>query len=133
MDMMREFGAVALASRLRRLSDQLRSEATQLYRANGMQFNDGWFPTALALSDREPLSVTQIAEAFGISHAAVSQMVTAMKKNGLVVVRQDERDRRRTNVRLTDKGRATIEALQPLWNAIGQCTEHLITSAGKDL
>jgi DNA-binding MarR family transcriptional regulator len=130
VDMMREFGAMALAGRLRRLSDRLKSEASRIYRANGIEFNDGWFPVALVLSGRESISVTQIAEAFGTSHAAVSQMITAMKNNGLVSVQQDKRDKRRTIVQLTDKGRSTIEALRPLWNAIGQCTEELTTLSG---
>jgi DNA-binding MarR family transcriptional regulator len=133
MDMMREFSVMALANRLRRLSDRLKPEATRLYRANGIEFNDGWFLAALLLSNSESISVTQIAESFGISHAAVSQMVAAMKKNGLVTVHKDECDRRRTIVRLTDGGRASIEALKPYWKAIGECTEDLIASTGKDL
>ena len=43
MDMMSEFGALAFASRLRRLGDRLKAEATKLYRANGIEFNDSWY------------------------------------------------------------------------------------------
>jgi DNA-binding MarR family transcriptional regulator len=133
MDMMCEFGALAFASRLRRLGDRLKFEATKLYRANGIEFNDSWYLVALALSKRQGISVGEAADAFGISHAAISQMATAMERKGLLVGRPDERDRRRTILYLTKEGRSTIEALRPIWNAVGECTGELIAATGTDL
>lgn len=133
MDMMREFGAMAFASRLRRLGDRLKAEATKLYRANGIEFNDSWFLLALVLSTREGISVSEVAEAFGISHAAISQMAAAMQRKGLLAGRQDDRDRRRTLLYLTEEGRSAVTALQPIWTAVGDCTKELIASTGKDL
>jgi DNA-binding MarR family transcriptional regulator len=132
MDMMREFGALALASRLRRLSDRLKTEATKLYRANGVEFNDSWFLLALVLSNREGISVTEAAEGLGISHAAISQMATAMERKGLIIERPDEGDRRRTLLYLTGQGRSIIEELRPFWDAVGKCAEKLIASTGQD-
>jgi DNA-binding MarR family transcriptional regulator len=133
MDMMRELGAVAFASRLRRLSDRLKSEATKLYRENGVEFNDSWFLVALVLSRREGISVSEAAAALGVSHAAISQMATAMARKELLVRLPDERDRRRTLLHLTQKGRDVVTALQPFWNAVGECTNDLIASTGEDL
>ena len=129
---MRKFGAVAFASRLRRLSDRLKSEATKIYRANGIEFSDSWFLVALVLSERDGISVSEAAEALGYSHAAISQMAATMERKGLLVGSPDERDRRRTLLHLTEEGRATIEALQPIWNAVGECTNDLIESTGED-
>ena len=131
--MMREFGAMAFASRLRRLGDRLKAEATKLYRANGIEFNDSWYLLALVLSTREGISVTEVAEAFGISHAAISQMAAAMERKGLLVGHPDERDRRRTLLYLTEEGRAAIESLRPIWDAVGECTGDLFVSTDKDL
>lgn len=133
MDMMHEFGAMAFASRLKRLGDRLKSEATRIYRANGIHFSDRWFLLALILSDRETVSVTGVANAFGISHSAVSQMVTSMERQGLLTAHADERDRRRTLLCLTEEGRTAVEALRPLWNAVGEITSELIESTGRDL
>jgi DNA-binding MarR family transcriptional regulator len=132
MDMMRKYGAMVFASRLKRLGDRLKAEATKLYRANGIEFNDSWYLVAFALSNREGVSVSEIADALGISHAAISQMATAMERKGLLVARADKRDRRRTLLQLTKKGRTAVEALRPIWNAIGECTEELLASTGKD-
>lgn len=133
MDMMREFGAMAFASRLRRLGDRLKAEATKLYRANGIEFNDSWYLVALMLSKKQGVSVSEAADTFGVSHAAISQMATAMQRKGLLVGHPDEHDRRRTLLQLTEEGRSTIEALKPIWDAIGECTDELMASPGKDL
>jgi len=133
MDSMREFGAMAFASRLRRLGDHLKAEATRIYHANGIAFNDSWFLLALVLSTREGISVTEVADAFGISHAAVSQMAAAMERKGLVFGAQDEADKRRTLLYLTEEGRSAVDELRPIWEAIGECTRELIASTGSDL
>lgn len=133
MDMMRDFGAMAFASRLRRLSDRLKAEATKVYRENGVEFNDSWFLVALVLSRREGISVSEAAETLGVSHAAISQMVAAMARKGLLIGHPDERDRRRTLLHLTEKGRDVVEALRPFWDAVGKCTDEMIASTGADL
>ena len=133
MDLMRELGAMAFASRLRRLSDRLKSEVTMLYQAKGIQFNDSWFLLALMLSNREGVTVKEVSEAFGISHSAISQMASAMKREKLIEGRKDDRDRRRTLLYLTDRGRSAVKALQPIWRAVGNCTEELISETGEDI
>jgi DNA-binding MarR family transcriptional regulator len=132
MDKLNEFGAMAFASRLRRLSDRLKAEATRIYRANGIEFHDSWFLLALTLSEKESVSVTEVAEAFGVSHAAVSQMAAAMQRRRLIASRTDEDDRRRTLLHLTAEGRCAVERLRPLWVAVGACTDELIAEAGAD-
>jgi len=133
MDLMRALGAMAFASRLRRLSDRLKSEATRLYQAAGIEFNDSWFLLALMLSKREGVTVKEVSEAFGISHSAISQMATAMKSRKLIEGRKDPNDRRRTLLYLTEGGRSAVKALKPLWNTIGNCTEEIISQTGEDI
>ena len=133
MDILRDFGAMTFASRLKRLGDKLKAEATKLYNAHGIEFNDSWFLVAFLLSTNEGLSVTDMAEMLGISRAAISQMYRAMERNGLLVVHRDDRDRRRRLLYLTEKGRSAVTALEPIWNAVGECTDQLIESTGQDV
>jgi DNA-binding MarR family transcriptional regulator len=133
MDLMRELGPMAFASRLRRLSDRLKSEATRLYQARGIDFNDSWFLLAFMLSKRDGITVKDVSDAFGISHSAISQMASAMKRKKFIKSRQDARDRRRTLLFLTEEGRSAVKALQPIWTAIGKYTERLLTQTGEDV
>lgn len=133
MDLLRDFGTMTFASRLKRLGDRLKAEATRLYNAHGIEFNDGWFLVAFFLSRNEGLSVTDMAEMLGISRAAISQMYRAMARKGLLVVHTDESDRRRRLLYLTEEGRSSVTALEPIWNAVGECTDSLIETTGQDV
>lgn len=133
MDLLRDFGAMTFASRLKRLGDRLKAEATKLYNAHGIEFNDSWFLVAFLLSNNEGLSVSDMAEMLGISRAAISQMYRAMERNGLLVVHRDDRDRRRRLLYLTERGRSAVMALEPIWNAVGDCTDELIETTGQDV
>ncbi len=133
MDLLRDFGAMTFASRLKRLGDRLKAEATKLYTTHGIEFNDSWFLVAFLLSSNEGLSVTDMAEMLGISRAAISQMYRAMERSGLLVVHTDDHDRRRRLLYLTEKGRTAVTELEPIWNAVGECTDELIDATGQDI
>lgn len=133
MDLIRECGTMTFASRLKRLGDRLKTEATKLYHSYGVEFNDSWFLVAFVLSKREGLSINDIAETLGVSHAAVSQMYGAMEKKGLITVKEDSKDRRRKLLFLTDDGHVAVEKLEPIWNAVGESTDELLASTGQEV
>ena len=133
MDLISELCTMAFASRLKRLGDLLKADATRIYQANGIDFHDSWFLVAVALSRQDRISVTDMAVTLGISHAAISQMASAMERKGYIASEPDKKDRRKTLLYLTNEGRSTIEMIQPFWDAISLCTDELIDSTGKDL
>ena len=133
MDLIRESGTMTFASRLKRLGDRLKAEATKIYHSYGVEFNDSWFLVAFALSKREGSSVNEIAEMLGISHAAVSQMYGAMERKGLLTIQEDPGDRRRKLLFLSETGRAAVERLEPIWDAVGESTGALLESTGLDI
>lgn len=124
---------MTFASRLKRLGDRLKTEVTKLYHSYGVEFNDSWFLVAFVLSRKEGLSVNDIAETLGISHAAVSQMYGAMERKGLLKVQEDESDRRKKLLFLSDSGSAAVEKLEPIWNAVGESTDELLDSTGQNV
>jgi DNA-binding MarR family transcriptional regulator len=60
-------------------------------------------------------------------------MASAMKRKKLIEGRKDDRDRRRTLLFLTEEGRTAVKALQPIWTAVGNCTDALISQTGEDV
>ncbi len=133
MDLLKELGTFVFASRLKRLSDRLKSEATTLYHHRGADFNDNWFLVGYMLSRKENLTVTEMAKALGISRPAISQIASEMVKRRLIRVRIDETDRRRKILSLTDGGREAVDSLEPVWNAVADCTKELIATSGQDV
>jgi DNA-binding MarR family transcriptional regulator len=133
MDLLQELGAFALASRLRRLADRLKSDATTLYHNQGVDFSDNWFLVGYLLSRYESMNVTEMAKMLAISRPAISQIASEMARRNLITIRVDERDRRRRLLALTDKGKETVAALERVWEVVGACTEEMIESTGQDI
>ena len=77
-------GKTALGSRLRRLQDMLKTSADRIYSLYGIEIDGRWFPVLYMLSQKESCTVTELAESIGQTHPAVSQVVRAMSKKGLV-------------------------------------------------
>jgi DNA-binding MarR family transcriptional regulator len=67
------------------------------------------FPPLIILSIEGPLSVTELADRIGLTVATTSLLVGELNKAGLVDRREDERDRRRTIVSLTEEIRKIAE------------------------
>ena len=133
MDLLEELGAFAFASRLRRLSDRLKAEATTIYHHQGVDFNDSWFQVGFMLSRSDRMSITEIARALGISRPAVSQMAGEMVRKNLVTIQPDPKDGRRRLLSLTEYGREAVDTLKPVWDAVGESTDELIESTGLDI
>lgn len=67
--------------------------------------------TLFVLSDDEALTVNELAHVIRRSSSATSRMLDQLVSQRLVSRREDERDRRAKRVRITDKGRAFLDAL----------------------
>jgi DNA-binding MarR family transcriptional regulator len=65
----------------------------------------------LAFTDEPALSVSELAQRIGLSLATTSQLVGELSRAGIVERAEDERDRRRTLVRLPDAYRPYIQAM----------------------
>jgi DNA-binding MarR family transcriptional regulator len=64
------------------------------------------------LSEEDGLTVGEIAERIGIEVPTVVRTVQRMEANGLVAKQRDPRDRRRSSIVLTERGRAVEPAVR---------------------
>lgn len=132
-DYVRERGAAAFGTRLRRLSERLDRDVQAVYRERAVAFEPRWFAIVTALDAQGALTVGDLAERIGVSHAAVSQLRAELVAEGLVRTRPDEADQRRLWIELTPSGRRTVARLAPLWDAIAQATAALCADAAPHL
>ena len=116
----------AFGSRLRRLLERMDRQLLAVYRASGEQFEPRWYGVFAALRDDGPLTVGELSRRLGISHAAVSQIRTALEAEGLIRGAADPRDGRRQVLSLTAKGREAASRLAPLWSAIAAALGELL-------
>jgi DNA-binding MarR family transcriptional regulator len=111
-------GKLALGSRLKALSDHFYGAADEVYQARGARIESRWLPVMRYLWDVGPGSVTEVANAIGQTHSAVSQLTDKLVRAGMVKRRRDPADGRRTVLALTDKAHQAMAELGPIWCAV---------------
>jgi DNA-binding MarR family transcriptional regulator len=117
MDFMADMAELALASRLRRLSDTYWQGVTATYRQSGVDFDVRWATIFVLIARQGPVAVMEIAERLGITHPAVIQVINELEKHGLIVSAKSELDGRKRLLSLSETGQAMLPQLQPLWDA----------------
>jgi DNA-binding MarR family transcriptional regulator/predicted GNAT family N-acyltransferase len=111
-------GKLALGSRLKALSDHFYGAADEVYRALDAPIESRWLPVLRYLWDTGPSTVTDVANAIGQTHSAVSQLTGKLVRAGMVRRRRDPADGRRTVLVLTDKAQHSLAGLGPIWCAV---------------
>src|SRR5579859_1674590 len=109
---------LALGSRLKSLSDHFYTAVDEVYRTCGAGVESRWFPVLRFLWENGETTVSDVAQAIGQTHSAVSQLADKLVDAGLVCRNKDIQDGRRSLLALTDKGRANLSALGPIWVAV---------------
>jgi len=126
-------GTLALASRLKVLSERSYDLVDQVYREHGIGLQARWFPVLRLLEQRGPLSVGEIAREIGLTHSAISQMATKLIKGGWLQRVPGDGDRRQRVLALTARCQDELKAARPLWQAMRASVERRIMDTGVDL
>ena len=132
-DLVRQLGALAFASRLKRLSDRLYRDVSRVYEDNALAVEARWFPIFYLLTQHKEMGVTDISRELGLTHPAINQFAGAMTKRGLLESHQDPTDDRRRLLSLSTEGRRKAKELQPIWEAVRRETETLLEQTGGDM
>jgi DNA-binding MarR family transcriptional regulator len=98
---------VSVITGLKRGRDEVPASFREAFESGGL--GPRHVPVLMVVGLDGPLSVGQIAERIGLSLATTSLMVGELDRHGLVERTEDERDRRRTLVRLHADHRAIID------------------------
>jgi DNA-binding MarR family transcriptional regulator len=133
MDFMTEMAELAMASRLRRLSDIYWQGVTATYRQSGVDFDVRWATIFVLIARQGPVAVMEIAERLGITHPAVIQVINELEKNGLIVSTKSETDGRKRLLTLSDTGQAMLPKLQPLWEAFIAVNKSMLAKQAHNL
>ena len=126
MNFYEELGYLVLGSRMRRLSEAFLSEINRTYQAAGIPFDASWFPVFYLLSKNDSISIKELSDTTGVSHPAASQLVTNLKNKKLLKTTTSSADGRLQLVQLTKTGRALLDEIMPVWDAIKITMEELV-------
>jgi len=124
---------LALGSRFKALSEHCYRIANAAYRATGVELDAHWFPVLRYVQVKGPGTVTQIAQAIGQTHSAVSQLATRLVSEGWLVRKSDRADARRSVLDLSADGERRLAHMGPIWTAIRRATAALLARHAGDL
>ncbi len=116
-DFIAELGQLALAARLKRLSDQMIHNGRNLYRYKGMDIEPNWYLVFKLLNRHGKLSVTDISKCLRMSHPSIIAMINKMKEKGYLQTKKDEQDSRRQTIQLTTGANDLLPTFEKVWNA----------------
>ncbi|WP_221393833.1 helix-turn-helix domain-containing GNAT family N-acetyltransferase [Dyadobacter sp. NIV53] len=129
MNIFNEIGALAISTRLQRLSDQFRRDGMLVYQTNQIDFEPKWFPVIYALHIQSSLSILELSEEIGYAHPSTIGLLKELEKEGLVESFKDEKDERKRMVRLTAKARELVIKMQPVWDKMRMAAEEITNTA----
>jgi DNA-binding MarR family transcriptional regulator len=126
MSIIDDSGVLAIATRLVRLSDQLRKDGALVYKEFGIEFEPKWFPVIYVLYHKQQLSVVELAQEIGYSHPSTISLLKELEKQRLVRGQKDKTDQRKRLIRLTEQGRALVTSMEPVWQTFREAFAGLL-------
>ncbi len=133
MDYLKDLGALALASRMKRLVEILGRDVRGIYRAEDIEFGALLMPITHLLNAKGQLQIHQIVDYLGISQPAVTQLCKRLKKDGLIRIEGVKGDQRKRNVCLCSKGAGVVRTLLPIWHEIDVVVNDMVSSEETNL
>jgi DNA-binding MarR family transcriptional regulator len=118
-------GILAIATRLQRLSEQMRKDGLLIYKAHGIDFEPKWFPVIYTLHFKPILSVVELANEIGYTHPSTIGLLKELEKLKLIRSAKDKTDERKRLVQLTPKGRELVEKMKPVWQIMIEAATQL--------
>ena len=133
MDYIKNLDSLAVASRLRRVLDEIQRQGKRVYAELGFDFEIRWFSVFHFLANNPDSTITGIANSLNLQHPSVVQTVNEMIERGLLQSKSDSRDRRRRPISLTPKGRRLLRKIQPVWKAFEDAGKEINKEKDNDL
>lgn len=118
MNVINQAGILALSTRMQRLSDQIRKDGLQIYKASGIDFEPKWFPVIYTLHMKSTMSVVELSAEIGYSHPSTISLLKELEKKKLIRSKKDKTDERKRLLVLTEKGETLVIQMQPVWNVM---------------
>ena len=119
-----------LGSRLKRLAEQLQSDAAQVTQLAGIAIQSGQYPLLATLDAQGATTIGDLARSMRLSQPAITKTVGKLVEAGLVTIDRNDADGRRRTVSLTATGQQALDrSKQAVWPlveaAVAEMTDDL--------
>ncbi len=125
-DYLKHLRHLALASRLKRISDKMIHSGREMYKHLNVDIEPNWYLVFKLLKDKCELSVTEIADYLQMSHPSIISIISKMIKSGYLTSRKCEHDGRKQLLSLSQKSLENFASLNEIWIAGTKGVEKMI-------
>ena len=133
-DIIDQLGFLAGGSRFRRIYEKMQIGGDKAYKEAGFPFKSSWFPVYYVLSkSRQPQTVMEITNQIAFSHITVKNIIRELDKEHLIEIVPNPGDKRSKLIELSEKGRALLDQLTPIWLAFTQAVRNVLTTGHPDI
>jgi len=133
MDLVNELAELAVATRLKRLSDRLSNDVSKIYKESDVDFEARWFLILSILEKEKLMAITAIADSLQLTHPAIIQLVQELEKKKLIKASIDKNDGRKRMVSLTASGKKTLAQIEPVLMSIKAENKKWIEAASANI
>lgn len=117
---------IIFALKLKKMSEALITQITKILAQHNIDFEPRALYVLLALRDGEGKSITETAVLLGMTHPAVVQLVNNLFKIELIEKNKSGKDKRKTFIQLTEKGKDALKSIEPVLDEINSSIDSLI-------
>lgn len=128
MSLIDDLGSLYLASRLERLSENLKKDATLIFKEHFKGIKYKWYPTLYTIHIKSYISIVELANELSYAHPTIIETLKEMEYENLIQSSVDKTDNRRRILTLTPKGKRMILKILPITKAFEKAVTDLMQS-----
>lgn len=129
-DFIKELGYKSLDNRLKRISDRMSHDTRKFFKQINIDVEPSWHLVFKLLREENMLTMVEIAEQLGYTHPSMVVMLKKMTSKGYIRSERDALDKRKQNIKLTQKSIDLLPELEHIWNS---CEDAIYKMLKEDL
>jgi DNA-binding MarR family transcriptional regulator/predicted GNAT family N-acyltransferase len=104
--------------KLKKMGEELLSQTSRILADLGFQIDKRTIPVLIILIENGAVGVNELADHLGMTHPAIVQVVDKLNMKGFISKRNSTKDKRRTLIEITRKGRTVMRNINPILEEI---------------
>jgi DNA-binding MarR family transcriptional regulator len=125
-DFIKELGYKALDNRFKRISERMHHDTRKFFKQIDMDLEPSWHLVFKLLITNQAQTMVEIAEQLGYTHPSTVVMLKKMTAKGYLVSEKDPSDKRKQNIKLTQKSLELIPELERIWASCEHAIHQLL-------
>jgi len=114
-DIVHQMGYVALATRLKRISDKMTYSTRLMYKKMNIDIEPNWYLVLILVEKTPNISVMEIAKNLNFTHQSVIAITTKMVNRDYLHISKGIEDKRKTIFNLTSKSIEILPKISEIW------------------